>query len=86
LTAAPRRNGKGIDSMLDRAKDRNGYPFEAMNRQDNVRNAAVSLGRPRFACRTQRSFKVTPDVASIEPGVTEVAPLQAQEGFTHLHP
>jgi uncharacterized protein len=79
-------NGKGIDFMLDGAKDRNGYPFDAMIQQYKAQGVDFRLCAHSLTARKLDPSKVVPDVTIIESGVAEVARLQAKEGFVYLHP
>jgi intracellular sulfur oxidation DsrE/DsrF family protein len=79
-------NGKGIDFMLDGAKDQNGYPFDATIQQLKAQGVDFRLCANSLTARKLDRTKVVPDVTIIESGVAEVARLQAKEGFVYLHP
>jgi len=79
-------NGKGIDFMLDGAKDHNGYPFDATIQQLKSQGVDFFLCANSLTARKLDRTKVVPDVTIIESGVAEVARLQAKEGFVYLRP
>jgi intracellular sulfur oxidation DsrE/DsrF family protein len=79
-------HGKGIDFLLDGAKDKNGNPFEV-----TVQTLKQSRVEFRVCRNTLTSRKIDPatvivDATIVPSGVAEVARLQANEGFVYLRP
>ena len=79
-------HGKGIDFMLEGAKDKNGNPFEVTI--DTLQEKGVEF---RVCNNTLVSRKIDPKMvihqAKIVPsGVAEIARLQAKEGYVYLKP
>ena len=79
-------NGKGIEFMLDGAKDQNGYPFDATIQQLKTQGVDFRLCANSLTARRIDKSKVVPDVTIVESGVAEVARLEAREGFVYLRP
>ncbi len=79
-------HGKGIDFMLEGAKDKNGNPFDATI--DTLQEKGVEF---RVCNNTLVSRKIDPKTvisqAKIVPsGVAEIGRLQAKEGYVYLKP
>ncbi|HXZ49334.1 MAG TPA: DsrE family protein [Usitatibacter sp.] len=79
-------HGKGIDFLLDGAKDKNGNPFDA--EVDTLVARGVQF---RVCNNTLKSRHIDPKQvimgAKIVPsGVAEIARLEAKEGYVYLKP
>ena len=79
-------NANGIEFMLDGAKDRNGYPFDATIQDLKAKGVDFRACGNTLAVRKIDRTKVIPDVSIVDSGVAEVARLQAREGYVYLRP
>jgi hypothetical protein len=79
-------NADGVLFMLDGAKDRNGYPFDATIQDLKAKGVDFRICGNTLAVRKIDRSKVIPDVNLVDSGVAEVARLQAREGFVYLRP
>jgi len=79
-------NADGILFMLDGAKDRNGYPFDATIQDLKTKGVDFRICSNTLAVRKIERAKVIADVNFVDSGVAEVARLQAREGFVYLRP
>ncbi len=79
-------HGKGIDFLLDGAKDKNGNPFDATVQTLKQRNVEFRVCRNTLTTRKIDPSSVIPDATIVPSGVAEIARLQAKEGFVYLRP
>jgi intracellular sulfur oxidation DsrE/DsrF family protein len=79
-------NADGILFMLDGAKDRNGYPFDATIQDLKAKGVDFRICGNTLAVRKIDRAKAIPDVSIVDSGVAEAARLQAREGFVYLRP
>jgi len=79
-------HGKGIDFMLDGAKDKNGNPFEATMQTLKARGVEFRACANTFASRKLDPKTLSPEAVMVPSGVAEVARLQLKDGFAYLKP
>ena len=79
-------NGKGIDFMLEGAKDSNGSPFDASIQDLTSKGVEFRLCNNTIVSRKIDRSRVVPYVKIVPSGVAEVAMLQTKEGFAYVRP
>lgn len=79
-------HSKGIDFLLEGAKDANGNPYDAMVQTLKARNVEFRVCRNTLTGRKLPDTVVIPDASIVPSGVAEVARLQAKERFVYLRP
>lgn len=79
-------NGKGIDFMLEGAKDSNGSPFDASIQDLTSKGVEFRLCNNTIVSRKIDRSKVVPYVKIVPSGVAEVAMLQTKEGYAYVRP
>ncbi len=79
-------HGKGIDFLLDGAKDKNGNPFDVTVQTLKQRNVEFRVCRNTLNSRKIDESSVIPEATIVPSGVAEIARLQAKEGFVYLRP
>ena len=79
-------NGKGIDFMLEGAKDSNNSPFDASIQDLSSKGVEFRLCNNTLVSRKIDRSKVVPYVKIVPSGVAEVANLQAKEHYAYVRP
>ena len=79
-------HSKGIDFMLDGAKDPKGNPFEVTMQTLKARGVEFRACANTFRSRKLDMSTLSPEAGIIPSGVAEIATLQAKEGFVYLKP
>jgi intracellular sulfur oxidation DsrE/DsrF family protein len=79
-------HSKGIDFMLDGAKDPKGNPFEVTMQTLKARGVEFRACANTFKSRKLDMSTLSPEAVIIPSGVAEIATLQAKEGFVYLKP
>ena len=79
-------HGKGIDFMLDGAKDKNGNPFDAIIDTLEARGVEFRVCNNTLVSRKIDPKKVVPGPKIVPSGVAEIARLQAQEHYVYVKP
>jgi len=79
-------NGKGVEFMLEGAKDKNGNPFDATIQDLKTKGVEFRLCSNTLVTLKVDRSRVIPDVTIVPSGVEEAARLQAREGFVYLRP
>jgi hypothetical protein len=79
-------HSKGIDFMLDGAKDPKGNPFDATMQTLKARGVEFRACANTFKARKLDTALLSPDAVIVPSGVAEIATLQAKEGFVYLKP
>ena len=79
-------HSKGIDFLLDGAKDANGNSYDALVAVAKARGVEFRVCRNTLTSRKIDEAKVIPDATIVESGVAEVSRLQAQEKYVYLKP
>lgn len=77
---------KGIDFLLEGAKDKNGNPYDAA--VDDLVMKGVDFRVCEFTLKGRNidKSKVHPEAKIVPSGVAEIGRLQQQEGFAYLKP
>ncbi|MFZ9842447.1 MAG: DsrE family protein [Burkholderiaceae bacterium] len=79
-------HSKGIDFMLEGAKDKNGNPFEATMQTLKARGVEFRACANTFKSRNLDPKTLSPEATMVPSGVAEVATLQLKQGFAYLKP
>ncbi|MEK9776626.1 MAG: DsrE family protein [Quisquiliibacterium sp.] len=79
-------HSKGIDFLLDGAKDKNGNPFDISVQALKERKVEFRVCRNTLTSRKIDPKTVIPEATIVPSGVAEIARLQAKEGFVYLRP
>jgi uncharacterized protein len=79
-------HSKGIDFMLEGAKDKNGNPFEATMQTLKARGVEFRACANTFKSRNLDTKTLSPEAVMVPSGVAEVASLQLKQGFAYLKP
>jgi intracellular sulfur oxidation DsrE/DsrF family protein len=79
-------HSKGIDFMLDGAKDPKGNPFDATMQTLKARGVEFRACANTFKSRKLDPSTLSPEASMIPSGVAEIATLQAKQGFVYLKP
>ena len=77
---------RGIDFLLEGAKDKNGNPYDAAVDDLSMRGVEFRVCNFTLLGRNIDKSKVHPEAKIVLSGVAEVARLQAKEGFVYLKP
>ena len=77
---------RGIDFLLEGAKDKNGNPYDAA--VDDLSMKGVEFRVCEFTLKGRKidKSKVHPEAKIVPSGVAEIGRLQVQEGFAYLKP
>ena len=79
-------HGKGIDFMLEGAKDKNGNPFDATIDTLQAKGVEFRVCNNTLVSRKIDKSKVIPQAKIVPSGVAEIANLQAKEGYAYVKP
>jgi intracellular sulfur oxidation DsrE/DsrF family protein len=79
-------HARGIDFLLEGAKDKNGNPYDAM--VQGLVSKGVDFRVCNFTLHTRNidKSKVIPEATIVPSGAAEVAKLQAKEGYVYFRP
>ncbi len=77
---------KGIDFLLEGAKDKNGNPYDAAVDDLSMKGVEFRVCEFTLKGRNIDRSKVHPEAKIVPSGVAEVGRLQAKEGFSYLKP
>lgn len=77
---------KGIDFLLEGAKDKNGNPYDAAVDDLSMKGVEFRVCNFTLLGRNIDKNKVHPEAKIVPSGVAEVARLQANEGYAYLKP
>jgi len=77
---------KGIDFLLEGAKDKNGNPYDAAVDDLSMKGVEFRVCEFTLKGRNIDRSKVHPEAKIVPSGVAEVGRLQAKEGFAYLKP
>ena len=78
--------GRGIDFLLDGAKDSNGQPFDATVAALTARGVEFRICANTLRALDVATSKVNPEAVVVPSGVAEIARLQAREGHAYIRP
>ncbi len=77
---------RGIDFLLEGAKDKNGNPYDAAVEDLSMRGVEFRVCEFTLKGRNIDKSKVIPEAKIVPSGVAEIGRLQAKEGFAYLKP
>lgn len=78
--------GRGVDFLLDGAKDSNGQPFDASVAGLTARGVEFLICGNTLHKLAIPDSKVNPEARMVPSGMAELARLQAREGYAYLRP
>jgi intracellular sulfur oxidation DsrE/DsrF family protein len=79
-------NGRGIDFLLDGAKDKNGNPFDATVQDLVTQGVEFRACQNTLTVRKIDPSKLLPEATLVPSGVAEAARLQSREGYAYIRP
>jgi len=79
-------HGKGIDFMLEGAKDKNGNPFEVTIDTLQAKGVEFRVCNNTLVSRKIDKSKVIAQAKIVPSGVAEIARLQSKEGYAYVKP
>jgi intracellular sulfur oxidation DsrE/DsrF family protein len=79
-------HGAGIDFLLDGAKDNKGREFSGIVSDLTAKGVQFRVCNNTLTSRNIDASKVSMDAKIVPSGVSEVARLQANEGYVYLKP
>ena len=77
---------KGIDFLLEGAKDKNGNPYDAAVDDLSMKGVEFRVCEFTLKGRNIDKSRVHPEAKIVPSGVAEIGRLQSQEGFAYLKP
>jgi hypothetical protein len=77
---------RGIDFLLEGAKDKNGNPYDAAVEDLAMRGVEFRVCEFTLKGRNIDKSKVIPEAKIVPSGVAEIGRLQAKEGYAYLKP
>lgn len=79
-------HGKGIDFLLQDAKDKDGNPYEPLVIKEKDEGVDFRVCNNTLKSRNLTKDAVVPEATVVPSGVAEIARLQAREGYVYLKP
>lgn len=79
-------HARGIDFLLEGARDKNGNPFEVAVEELAARGVEFKVCNNTLVSRNIDKAKVLPQATIVPSGVAEIGRLQAQAGYVYLKP
>lgn len=79
-------HGKGIDFLLNDAKDDKGNAYDAQIAGLTAKGVKFNVCNNTLKARKLDASAVNPDATIVPSGVAEIGKLQAQEGYVYLKP
>jgi len=79
-------HSKGIDFLLDGARDKNGNPYDAIVDELVAKGVEFKVCNNTLVSRKLDKSKVIPGATIVPSGVAEIGRLQAREGYVYLKP
>jgi len=79
-------HGKGIDFLLNDAKDAKGDGYDAQVAGLAAKGVSFKVCNNTLKARKLDASAVNPDATVVPSGVAEIGKLQAQEGYVYLKP
>lgn len=79
-------HAKGIDFLLEGAKDKNGNPFDAIVDDLAAKGVEFKVCNNTLVSRKIDKSKVIMGASIVPSGVAEIGRLQAREGYVYLKP
>jgi len=78
--------GRGIDFLLDGAKDANDQPFDATVAGLTARKVEFRICANTLRSLNVRDDQVNPEAVVVPSGVAEIARLQVLQGYAYIRP
>lgn len=79
-------HGKGIDFLMEGAKDSNGNPYDIQVEELQRKGVLFNVCKKTLETRHISEKDLIADVKLVSSGVAEIARLQAKEGFIYIKP
>lgn len=79
-------HAKGVDFMMDDAKDKNGNPHNITIEKLTAKGVTFDVCEKTLKGRNLTREQFIPEVKFVPSGVAEIAKLQAREGYVYLKP
>lgn len=79
-------HGRGIDFLLEGARDKNGNPYEVAVEELTNRGVEFKVCNNTLVSRNIDKSKVLPQATIVPSGVAELGRLQSQEGYVYIKP
>lgn len=79
-------HSKGIDFLLNDAKDKNGNPYELIVQRLKGKGVDFRVCNNTLVSRKMDVSTVIPEASIVPSGVAEIGRLQAKEGYVYLKP
>ena len=79
-------HSKGIDFLLNDAKDKNGNPYELIVQRLKGKGVDFRVCNNTLVSRKMDASTVIPEASIVPSGVAEIGRLQAKEGYVYLKP
>lgn len=79
-------HARGVDFLLNGAKDRNGNPYQVAVEQLKLRGVRFDVCEITLRNRTLTKDQFIPDATFVPSGVAEITRLQQREGYAYLRP
>jgi intracellular sulfur oxidation DsrE/DsrF family protein len=79
-------HARGVDFLLNDARDRNGNPFNIQVEQLKARGVRFDVCEITVSNRNLQRGQFIPEATFVPSGVAEVTRLQQREGFAYLRP
>lgn len=79
-------HARGVDFLLDGAKDKNGNPYNIRVEELNQRGVQFAVCDITLRNRNLRRTQFIPDTRFVPSGVAEITRLQQREGYAYLRP
>ena len=79
-------HARGVDFLLNNAKDKNGNPYHV--RVEQLKNQGVQFDVCQITLRNRKMTKdqFIPESSFVPSGVAEITRLQQREGYAYLRP
>jgi len=79
-------HARGVDFLMNGAKDRNGNPYQVAVEQLKLRGVKFDVCEITLRNRKLTKNQFIPDATFVPSGVAEITRLQQREGYAYLRP
>ncbi|MCS7100958.1 MAG: DsrE family protein [Burkholderiaceae bacterium] len=79
-------HARGVDFLMNDAKDRNGNPYAVQVEQLKLRGVRFDVCEITLRNRNLKKEQFIPEATYVPSGVAEITRLQQREGFAYLRP
>jgi intracellular sulfur oxidation DsrE/DsrF family protein len=79
-------HARGVDFLMNGAKDRNGNPYQVAVEQLKLRGVKFDVCEITLRNRKLTKDQFIPDATFVPSGVAEITRLQQREGYAYLRP